>query len=286
MAERCFFTGGPCPEKYFFGRTRETGKALGLLRRNQNVSVVGARRIGKSSFLHHISNPIVLEAHNLVKHRFVYTCCRDLADLAPAESHAKIVQLADQRIPEVISSLPSGGANSAMNFECCRRFFRDVEKAGLRCVVMLDHFDSLIKNPKLDYDFLGGLRAMNAMHQVLYVVTSTEPLVELEDRWLGERDQTSPFFNIFHSFVLGPFTENESRAFLRRRFEDASLSVPDLAVDLIVSQAQGHPFYLQSAGAYAVRLLSDAQSGWSDHLTEGLQEYLAGPTESDTVQSK
>jgi AAA+ ATPase superfamily predicted ATPase len=233
MAESCFFTGGPCSEEHFFGRTEESGKALGLLRRNQNVSVVGTKRIGKSSFLHHISNPIVFEDHDLSKHRFVYTCCRDLADLAPAESRAKIVQQAEQRIPEVTSSLPSGGASSAVNFERCRRFFRDVEKAGLRCVVMLDHFESLIENPKLDYDFLGGLRAMNAMHQVLYVVASTEPLVELEDRWLSERDQTSPFFNIFHNFVLGPFTEDESHAFLRPRFGAASPSIPESAVDFI-----------------------------------------------------
>lgn len=275
MAESCFFTGGPCPEEHFFGRTKETGKVLGLLRRNQNVSVVGKRRIGKSSFLLHISNPDVLEAYNLIKHRFVYICCRDLAALDPAESRAKIVQRAEQRIPEVTSSLPSGGAVSAVNFERCRRFFRDVEKAGLRCVVMLDHFESLIENPRLDYDFLGGLRAMSAMHQVLYVVASTEPLVELEDRWLSESDQTSPFFNIFYKFDLTPFTEDVSRAFLQKRFECASLRVPDSAVDLIVGHAQDHPFYLQSAGAFTVRLLSDAQGGWNERLAKRLQEYLA-----------
>jgi AAA+ ATPase superfamily predicted ATPase len=286
MAESCFFTGGPCPEEYFFGRTEETGKVLGLLRRNQNVSVVGKRRIGKSSFLLHISNPVVSKTYDLVKHRFVYMCCRDLADLASAESRAKIVQRAEQRIPEVTSSLPLGGASSAVNFERCRRFFRDVEKAGLRCVVMLDHFESLTENPQIDYDFLGGLRAMNAMHQVLYVVASTEPLVELEDRWLNDWDQTSPFFNIFYKFDLTPFIEDESRAFLRQGFDRASLSVPESAVDLIVSQAQDHPFYLQSAGDYVVRLLDDAQSGWSDRLTKRLQEHLTDLTASDISQSR
>ena len=127
---------------------------------------------------------------------------------------------------------------------------------------------------------------MNAMHQVLYVVASTEPLVELEYRWRSERDQTSPFFNVFHNFVLGVFTEDETRTFLRSRLGVASPSVPESAVDLIVSQVQNHPFYLQSAGDYAVRLLSGAPNGWDDSWTKRLEEYLANLTESDVSQSR
>ena len=267
-----FFTEGPiCTEEYFFGRAEETERILGLLRRDQSVSIVGPRGIGKSSLLHHISKPAVFEAHHLTRtrHRFVHIDCCDLTDLDASRVRAEIVQQAKQKIPEVEFPLPSGPA------EHFRRFFWQVERAGLCCVIMLDHFEFFIESHRLDQDCLAGLRAINAMYHVFYVVASTESLSTLEGRWLSQRDQTSPFFNIFYRQNLGPFSQDESHAFLQQRFESARLSVPSPAVDLVLRWSQGHPYYLQSAGAFIVNLLNDRQGEWNEHLMQQLQDYLA-----------
>lgn len=271
--KQCFFTAGAIrAEEHFFGRVKETRGILGLLRRDQNVSVVGPRRIGKSSLLHHISRPPVFEAHHLSKtrHRFVYIDCCDLADSDVSETRFRILQRAEQEIPEISFSL----SRQAVSAEHFRRFLRNVERVGLRCIIMLDHFDFLVENPQLDHDFLESLRAMNAMHQTIYMVASTEPLDKLENIWISLRHQPSPFFNIFYSQALGPFSQDESRAFLLQRFESVSLSVPNSVADLIVSRTKGHPYHLQRAGAFTVRLLGDSQERWNKHLTKLLQDYL------------
>ena len=116
------------------------------------------------------------------------------------------------------------------------------------------------------------------------MVASIELLRKLEKRWLSQRHQISPFFNIFHNQLLGPFSQDESRAFLWERFESTSLLVPNSAVDLTLSWAGGHPYYLQSAGAFTVSLLRDSQGEWNEDLTKRLQDYLAGLSESDVLQ--
>ena len=64
--ENPFFHRGPIRDPaYFFGRERETRLLLSLVRNAQSVSVLGQRRIGKSSFVLHAANPLVLQAHGL-----------------------------------------------------------------------------------------------------------------------------------------------------------------------------------------------------------------------------
>src|SRR2546423_13166768 len=49
----------------FFGRTREVSKIFSRIgaSRPQSISVVGERRIGKSSLLHYVNNPEVRARH-------------------------------------------------------------------------------------------------------------------------------------------------------------------------------------------------------------------------------
>ncbi len=47
---------------YFFGRQRETRLLLDMVGNAQSVSVLGQRRIGKTSFLLHAANPLVHQA--------------------------------------------------------------------------------------------------------------------------------------------------------------------------------------------------------------------------------
>ena len=79
-----FFHRGPIRDPtYFFGREHEAGQALSLLGNSQSISLVGQRRIGKTSFLFHISDPEVLSQHSLSldEHLFVYVDCGGLGGL-------------------------------------------------------------------------------------------------------------------------------------------------------------------------------------------------------------
>ena len=70
----------------FFGRNAETEQILGLLRNGQSVSLIGPRRIGKSSMLIHLCRPQVRETLGLQPPNtlFVLLDCQELGG-SPAE---------------------------------------------------------------------------------------------------------------------------------------------------------------------------------------------------------
>ena len=83
IPENPFFHRGPIRDRhYFFGRKRETRRALQMLREGQCVSIVGPRRIGKTSYLFHLCDPEVQREHELrEEYLFVYIDCQGLGDL-------------------------------------------------------------------------------------------------------------------------------------------------------------------------------------------------------------
>ena len=83
ILENPFFHRGPIRDRrYFFGRTQETRQALHMLRHGQCVSIVGPRRIGKTSHLFHLCDPVVQRGHDLgQEYLFIYVDCQGLGDL-------------------------------------------------------------------------------------------------------------------------------------------------------------------------------------------------------------
>ena len=105
-----FFHRGPIRQlEYFCGRADEIGQSLSLLRNGQNVSLVGQRRIGKTSLLFHIADPVILEAHGLHRseHLFVYLDGTELGHLSPDE----VLGLLFERLATTLS-----GASSSIEF--------------------------------------------------------------------------------------------------------------------------------------------------------------------------
>ena len=62
---------------YFFGRAQETRELLDLTAEGQSVSIVGPRRIGKTSLLFHLRRSVpAVEADTETKHIFVFLDCQ------------------------------------------------------------------------------------------------------------------------------------------------------------------------------------------------------------------
>jgi len=83
ILENPFFHRGAIHDcRYFFGRTQETRQALQMVHYDQCISIVGPRRIGKTSFLRHLCDPEVQEQHNLGDEcLFVYIDCQGMGNL-------------------------------------------------------------------------------------------------------------------------------------------------------------------------------------------------------------
>ena len=60
MTENPFFYPGAIRDPvYFYNRQKETKQILERLGKGQSISVIGPRKIGKTSLLFHISRPVV-----------------------------------------------------------------------------------------------------------------------------------------------------------------------------------------------------------------------------------
>ncbi len=254
-----FFHRGPIHDRdYFFGREHETTQALSLLGNDQSISLVGQRRIGKSSFLFHLADPHIFTQHGLdpTQHLFVYLDCGSLSGLTPPDLYRVLLE-------EIGDALADAGNPTALNFEtepthpltyrAFEQAFRHLTRQGRRLILLLDEFERLSRNPHLDPDFFSGLRALTARYSVAYVTASKQPLLELT--YANASALSSPFFNIFASIRLGLFAEAEARNLLTTLAAGSGLTFSPPTLDLLLDLAGPQPLFLQIAGFHAFELV-------------------------------
>jgi DNA-binding winged helix-turn-helix (wHTH) protein len=257
---------------YFCNRNVETEQACELLRHNQCLSLVGPRRIGKTSFLWHLADPQVGRKHNLAPDctSFVLIDCARLATLAINE----IYEFLSTEINQVVHGLdggivePSAAGSHPGVFHRLEHTVRQVVAGERTLVLMLDDFEALAENPYVDANFFSSLRALANHHGITYVTTSTQPLYALNFRQASTLG--SPFFNLFAHKLLAPFSDVEAAELLD---DLAALGggrfSPDVSAFLL-SLAGPHPLFLQIAGYCA----HEAGLAGGRSLAEGDRENL------------
>jgi hypothetical protein len=266
-----FFHRGPIRQReYFCGRTCEVAQSLSLLRNGQNVSLVGQRRIGKTSLLFHVAAPVVFEAHDLRRgeHLFVYVDGTELGHLSP---DGVLGLLLDQ----LVASLPDGGRPlglsrppaSGLTYRSFREAVLKVTGAGLRPIYLLDEFESLADNPYLDPRFFSGLRALSSQFALSFATASRESLLRLT--YANADTLSSPFFNTFASLRLGLYSESEARSLVERLASQARLDFSRPLIERILELAGPHPLFLQIAAFHAVELWG--KGGWPANGAASLQ---------------
>jgi Novel STAND NTPase 2 len=265
-----FFHRGPIRQReYFCGRTDDIGQILDLLRNGQNVALVGQRRIGKTSLLFHIADPVVFEAHGLHRgeHLFVYLDGTELGHLNPDEVLGLLLD-------QLVASLPHAGQSlglrqppaSGLSYRSFREAILKVTEAGLKPIYLLDEFEALADNPYLGPRFFSGLRALSSQSDLSFVTASRESLLRLT--YANAETLSSPFFNTFANLYLGLYAASEARNLVDVLATHAGLDLPSQMIDRILGSAGPHPLLLQIAAFHAVELWGD--EGWQ---TEGAAEW-------------
>jgi hypothetical protein len=257
-----FFHRGPIRRRgYFCGRADDISQSLSLLRNGQNVALVGQRRIGKTSLLFHISDPVVFEAHGLHRgeHLFVYLDGTELGHLAPDEVLGLLLDrlaatLSAARRPiERVTAPPDG-----LSYRDFRETILKVTDADLKPIYLLDEFESLAGNPYLGARFFSGLRALSSQFDLSFVTASHESLLGLT--YANAETLSSPFFNTLASLHLGLYSEVEARGLIGTLATRAALDMPSQTIDRVLGPAGPHPLLLQIAAFHAVELWGE--EGW------------------------
>lgn len=253
--ENPYFHRGPIRNPaYFFGRQQEVTSALSLIKNNQSVSIVGPRRIGKTSFLFHIFHPAVMAQYGLPpdEHIFVYIDCGGLSELDQVGFYRLILEETEDQLLaqdlDVRFSIPD-----PLTYRQFERTLRRLSRQGLKLIYLLDEFEHLSENYSLDADFFSGLRGLTARHNVCYVTASQAHLLELS---YAEGVLGSPFFNIFAVQYLGLFSQNEAAQLIHTPAQTAGVEIPAPAAEYLLELVGPHPMFLNVACFHTFAWLS------------------------------
>jgi|WetSurMetagenome_2_1015567.scaffolds.fasta_scaffold52213_1 eukaryotic-like serine/threonine-protein kinase len=224
----------------FFGRRRELSRIFSRIgvERPQSVSVVGERRIGKSSLLYQISLPEI-QSNFLSDRSPLIVVLVDFQQLRTItlQDFFGIINSKIHRIDPEIAGADSGGYRA---FQLVQDRLTAKKK---RLVLLFDEFDAITSNPAFDRDFYAFLRSVANNSAVAYVTSSK---TELQRLCHSSSVADSPFFNIFSTLHLRPFEREEALELISRPSREAGIPLESHAED-ILSLSGFFPFYIQIA---------------------------------------
>ena len=236
----------------FYGRKREISQIINRLlsSAHESTSIVGERRIGKTSLLNYLSNPEVAKDLGLSDDFcLLYIDFQGLTDITPQRFWRWVLQ---QLALAIKSKLLIRDINLLIKQEKFDLFdlkdlFKKVNGEGLIVVLFMDEFEYVTQNPRFNIDFYGGLRAL-AIHHNLALVTATRR--ELIDLCHSEEIKGSPFFNIFANVVLRSFPQQEVEEFIEGYVGGTESTFTPEEKGVVARVGGGHPFFMQIAGFY------------------------------------
>ncbi len=240
---------------FFFGREREVEALYSAIATRQSRSIVGERKLGKSSLLSQLACPDSLTHHGFDPNRyvFIYVDLEGMANITYEEFWPEILDRLDLALPDGQEQISQMVQNLAMQpnvrFMQVRRLLRRVERAGLTVVMMLDEFESLATNIEFNASFYGELRSLAGELGVVYLTASKRSLYDLT--YQHADTLSSPFFNIFSEERLGLMPKHEASLLLQglsakvhgKPFTQSEIS-------FLCELAGPHPFFLNIAASY------------------------------------
>jgi hypothetical protein len=270
----------------FYGRQREIEALYSAVITHQCRSVVGERKLGKSSLLTAIAQPALMASYGLDPARTLFLYL-DLEGMASAQRQDFWIEVLDHLSVALLAPGAAEGPASdlrhqaermldagELRFTTVRRLLRRVCDAGLALILTLDEFEGLARNPNFEPDFYGELRSLAGEMGIVYLSASKRGLYELT--YHHNDTLSSPFFNIFSEVTLGLMPDGEARGLLETL--SAQGNGPGFCqeeVDLALELAGPHPFFLQIAGYHLYEMPGRSQPQFPDAYDRPSRHFTA-----------
>lgn len=223
----------------FFGRTKELTRIYALLGNIQSVSIVGDRRIGKSSLLYCLALPEVqtrIEGHDFSDYVFVHVDLQGSVHRSPGEFL--------RYLAEKLRAQARGRWRFKVSKKVNQGMFEEVvaqaNEWGFKIVFLLDEFDWVTRNEHFDVAFFGFLRFMAINYDLALITASQGYLAEICNADIVN----SPFFNIFGVVKLGALKRDEALELITVPSERAGCSLAEEAA-WVVRLAGTQPLFVQ-----------------------------------------
>ena len=257
---------------FFVGRTAHIEALYSAVITHQCRSLVGERKLGKSSLLTTLGQPETLRRYGLDPERqlMLYFDMESMASASVDDFWIEVLDTLAARLPssagDVLTAVRRAAEDGQVRFMNVRRLLRRVRDAGLDVVLCLDEFESLARNAGFEPDFYGELRSLSGELGLVYLTASKRSLYELT--YEHSDTLSSPFFNIFSELPLELMSEDEAHGLLVGLASQGGTAFCDDEIAFALSLAGTHPFFLQIAGFH----LYDTPGCGKPRAMEGYQQ--------------
>jgi serine/threonine protein kinase len=229
--------------KEFYGRSSELTRIYERIKavRPQSTSLVGVRRIGKSSLLRAIYHLDNRRQHLPNPHEYVFVFM-DLQTRRNVEPAEFFQYLYSELQKEYRSSIK---LNVEPDYEGLQKIVQTFQDCSLKLIFLWDEFESVTRNQKFGPQFYAYFRALANHFNVAYITSSSG---QLQSLCHAKEISDSPFFNIFTNQRLSAFKPQEARQLIAEPSARAGKPLAPHA-NFILEIAGYFPFFIQMACA-------------------------------------
>jgi predicted Ser/Thr protein kinase len=236
----------------FFGRAQEVRRIYARLNATPpgSISIVGDRKIGKSSLLNYVyqrPNRILhLEAPDSMV--MVFLDLQEEKSMSIESFVGKLLAIADYELRGRLDV-----NDCARSLDGIKDLVQRLDAAGFRLAILLDEFDSVTTNHNFRLEFFSFLRFLANHYNVAYITSSARDLQVLcHDKEIAD----SPFFNIFSTIRLSTLQREEAAEMIRVPSERAGRPLGPHAAPLLEISGL-FPFFVQMACCHAFEWLEE-----------------------------
>lgn len=271
-----FRYGDPVPPALHIGREDVIRYLLSRLHTMQSTAIVGLPRIGKTSLLRVLSAQARGRLVDAECYAFVRMDCHMLArDHGIPEFWGSVLSdVRESFAQRSAAERIDGWLRQAFSARGLERLFLGFENEGLRVVLFIDEFDTLLAHPRFRTgEFLGLLRSLVSGSGALALVTAGRLSVAEMNRRTDVKSG-SPFFNFLVERRLRAFTPEQIDHLLDSYLGEQRTSFDEADRWAIKRFSGGLPFLVQGwAGLLYERLLAGlplAEAKWDGEFGEVL----------------
>ena len=236
----------------FHGRAQEIKRVYARLNATPpgSISIVGDRKIGKSSLLNYVYNRAnrqqLLEQPD--KTVMIFLDLQQEKGMTMESFVRSLIGIAGFELRGRLDL-----SDCAHSLDGIKDMVQRLDAAQFRLAILLDEFEAVTTNPNFNLEFFSFLRFLANHYNVSYITSSARDLQVLcHTREISD----SPFFNIFSTMRLSVFQRREAEELIRAPSERVGQPLGPHA-ETILEMAGLFPFFIQMACSHAIEYLDD-----------------------------
>lgn len=269
-----FEYGTPITQPHqFFGRKNEITRIQDSIRQMRSISIVGERRVGKSSLLNLISSADMAQDTDLCQDiRFCFVDLQGFEDIDPPQFWHWVLKELAPKLPDSLTTEVQA-VIKANSFDTLTLRMLFEKLASTKLIFLFDEFESILQNPRFPKSFYGHLRWLSQNCSIAFITATRRELVY---HCIDNATKTSPFFNIFDNLVLRTFKSYECRELIAHYLKDSEIQFTETDLKRLIDLSGGYPEFLQMASSLLFYTYQNdvSETGCEDECWKYVEDHV------------